>query len=333
MTSSRQDPPAKSELSKLNDEIRECEEFVALCNQIRKLEQLAESDSQKEIQQKLAQERAQCLASIRKIEMEIQQDEAELNTASRPMGTLERDTLSIRISDKKKRVCSLQISADHAEKIFTGIETQVLDNAVLLESLYGELELQMEQGLHPNTVKERIESLKELRDTLSSAKRANIPRKADQANPANSTDIGTAPNEVPIEETEFFQYLAKDLSIAQSKVEIISPYISSERARPLLLILARLAADGKNVVVRTRPPAEHDEQMKQDAQRVITDSHKLRITMLQKSNLTLNIAIIDERICWEGTVSILGPSQPGNTMRRVMGTKNVRQLRLFLDRS
>ncbi len=159
---------------------------------------------------------------------------------------------------------TFHIAAEESSKNIDSVDKHIQKNTNLLEELYQELELKMEQGFHPNSVRERINSLRELREMLNAAKRANLPIGVMKKEVRPLMKRNAAPNEVPIEETEFFQHFARDLSIAKSKVEIYSPFIGIERSRQVLPILARLVADGRNVVVRTRPADEHDGQMKHE---------------------------------------------------------------------
>jgi len=84
------------------------------------------------------------------------------------------------------------------------------------------------------------------------------------------------------------------------------------------------------VIVYTRPPNEQIPHMQSDSQNIITDAHRLLITVIQRSGIQYNAAIIDNVICWEGTINILGTSESHETMRRTVASSHVRELRHFI---
>jgi hypothetical protein len=328
----RDDPPAKTELAKLREEIRRCEAFLALCDRIKELERLDETNALCLSLAKLETQRAQFLVGLQQSKQAVERDEDLLRSGGHAAGALQ--ALKDRIHSGRVRSSSLELNAEEVLKQIELTQAQLQNNPTLLRELYEELEHHMQQGFHPNTVTERLASLRELKTQLNAAVRANFPLKAEEQKISpRSEEKRRPPNEVPVTQTEFFTFLAEDLIAAKKSVEILSPFIALERSRQILPMLARLVADGCNVMVRTRPSQEHDEEMKEEAMQVIADSHRLRITVIQQSGLRNNVAIIDGHTCWEGDVNILGPSEEGKTMRRIVGSSKVRELRRFLSES
>ena len=324
--------PLTSALAKLRFEIKECEKFVALCESIKRLEKLQDNGSLAHKKSLLESKRVNFLTQLQGVLADVARYESMLNV-TKPMGMEEREHLEQLIRSGKTRARSLQIVADEATQEIAQIEQDAANNEKLAEELYAQLDEAMQSGnMHPNTVHERLESLRKEKDELSEAKRANIPRRADAQNNTNQP----APNHitpaegVPINEQEFFKSFLHDLSSAEKSVEIISPCLSKSRAHELMPILLKLAATGKNIILHTLASNDLDSTMKTESQEIITIAHRSRITVFQRSNIEQNGAIIDGAITWEGNVNILGPSVNGTLMRRAVGSQNARELRRFL---
>jgi hypothetical protein len=281
--------------------------------------------------ERLEAQRAECLSQFRQLQEILKRDEGVLSADYGALGSVARENLRDQIKSCRIRGSTLWLSAEQATKQINVIETEVQGNIRLLQELYAKLEEHMQQGFHPNTVVERLERLREVRSDLAAQVRADFPLKAEAHRNLQAGEKRAPPNAVPVDESKFFVYLAEDLATAKKSVTIMSPRIGIDRARQILPILSQLVGSGCNVLIWTRPPDEHDEEMKREAMQVIVDSHRLRFTIMQKSNLQDDAVIIDDCIGWEGQISILGPSAPDKTMRRIAGSSNVRELRRFLS--
>jgi hypothetical protein len=332
-STSDNDQSAKSALTKLRAEIRQCEEFLALCDRIKHLEQLDDSSALRAAKERLERQRTESLFQFQQLQEIVRRDEGLLSANASSAGSMGMESLRDQIKSCRIRGSTLRLSAEEATKQIEVIELQVEENTHLLQELYTKLEQHMQQGFHPNTVVENLEKLRELRNDLAAQVKENFPLKASEQKNPEPSEKRAPPNAVPVEEDKFFAYLAEDLAMAKKNITILSPGIGIDRARLILPILAKLVTQGCHVTIWTRPPDEHDEPMKQEAMHMIRESHRLSITIMQKSGLQENVAIIDDRLGWEGQIGILGPSPRGKTMRRIAGSSSERELRHFLNDS
>lgn len=327
------DPPATSALAKLRLEIKQCEAFIALCDKIKQLERREERNELPLRKAAIETKRSEFLAQLQDVLHEVQRYELLLRATDRRIGVEEREHLEQLIKSGRTRAKSLQIFADEATEQIRRIDEEAANNARLAGELYAELESQMlSAALHPNTAQTRVAELRREKDLLTEAIRANRPKPATDS--LRSEEKGHAVimplDGVPVKESDFLRYLSHDLENAGRSVEIMSPFMDGQRAAELMPKLLKLAAEGRNIMLHTRPADEQSEVIASECQQIITAAHRSRITVFQRSGMGHNAVIIDNNIAWEGTVNILGPALPQATMRRVVGSANARELRRFV---
>lgn len=127
----------------------------------------------------------------------------------------------------------------------------------------------------------------------------------------------------------FYKAFIKDLNNCQKNLIIESPFITSKRMKILLPILAKLRHRGVDIIINTRNPAEHDGIYQDQAFEAIYDLQALNITVLYTTGHHRKLAIIDNRIIWEGSLNILSFNDSCEIMRRIVSIVAAKQLLSF----
>ncbi|OGE31931.1 hypothetical protein A2631_02300 [Candidatus Daviesbacteria bacterium RIFCSPHIGHO2_01_FULL_44_29] len=119
-------------------------------------------------------------------------------------------------------------------------------------------------------------------------------------------------------ENTFYKAFSKDLKNAKKEVVIESPYITRVRANKLIPILNKLLDEEVNIIVITRNPDEHDENMAYQAEEVIAYFEQTGIqVLLCDGGHHRKLAMIDRKILWEGSLNILSQTHSREFMRRI----------------
>ncbi len=131
---------------------------------------------------------------------------------------------------------------------------------------------------------------------------------------------------------DFFKAFRRDLSAAQISAVIVSPVVSTKRIQLFFEQFRAMVAQGTKVTVYTRPAAElQHEQETSEASAVIEQLKGIGVTVKERSNLQQKVALIDERICWEGSLNILGQANSLEHMRRIEASAMVAEVRRSLN--
>lgn len=132
-------------------------------------------------------------------------------------------------------------------------------------------------------------------------------------------------------ETTFYSTFTRDLKNARNKVVIESPYMTTRRATQLLPILRKLVRHGVKVTINTRYPGHHDELLRIQAW-MVTKSFKqigVKVNFFNDYHHR-KIAVIDNRILYEGSLNILSQSHSREIMRRIESEELTKQMVRFL---
>lgn len=134
------------------------------------------------------------------------------------------------------------------------------------------------------------------------------------------------------DEKTFYHQFLKDLSNAKEKVVIESPFVSSSRMERLYPYFEKIISHKVKISIVTRDPAEHDDEfMRDQSVNEILRCVEMGIDVtLLKGFHHRKLAIIDNKILWEGSLNILSFSNSLEIMRRIEGEKAVSQLETFL---
>lgn len=132
------------------------------------------------------------------------------------------------------------------------------------------------------------------------------------------------------DQNNFFKALELDLKHATKSVLIESPFITERRMSRLLPILERLVERGVKIIVNTKPLHEHDLSFVEQAEDAIHQMQDLGVIVLMTVGHHRKIAIIDERILWEGSLNILSQNDSCEFMRRINSIELADQMMKFL---
>lgn len=130
----------------------------------------------------------------------------------------------------------------------------------------------------------------------------------------------------------FYAAFIRDLKAARAEVIIESPYMTSARLRTIAPVLKKLVRRGVEVRVHTRNPIHHDELLRIQSRLVVRLLKEMGVRVFFYNNyLHRKIAVIDNRILWEGSLNIMSQSNSCEFMRRIESEKLTKQLIKFLD--
>lgn len=132
------------------------------------------------------------------------------------------------------------------------------------------------------------------------------------------------------DQDSFYGVFIKDLNQANQQVIIESPFISPKRMLSLMSVFRSLRKRGVQVVINTKPPEEHDCQYAAYATAAINQMQALGITVLFTVGHHRKLAIIDERLVWEGSLNILSQNDSCEIMRRIQSPSEAVQMIEFL---
>jgi phosphatidylserine/phosphatidylglycerophosphate/cardiolipin synthase-like enzyme len=132
------------------------------------------------------------------------------------------------------------------------------------------------------------------------------------------------------DEKTFYPMFLRDLNKSSCQVIIESPFITSRRMVSLMPILTKLVHRGVKVIINTRPCAEHDAPFDFQATNTIDELQTIGVQILFTGNHHRKVAIIDQKILWEGSLNILSQNDSCEIMRRTDSSALARQMIDFL---
>lgn len=128
----------------------------------------------------------------------------------------------------------------------------------------------------------------------------------------------------------FYKAFEKDLMSARQTVFIESPFITMKRLATLMPILRILRRKGICIFINTRSPDEYDLEHALQATFAITSIQNIGVTVLYTGKLHRKIAIIDNRILWEGSLNILSQNDSCEIMRRSVSMQIAGEMMNFI---
>ena len=132
------------------------------------------------------------------------------------------------------------------------------------------------------------------------------------------------------DQEKFYDAFSHDLSRAQRRVVIESPFITMKRLNVLLPALQRLRKRGVDIIVNTKPFEEHEQLLCDQAIRAVAVLQGMDITVLMTIGHHRKLAIIDDDILWEGSLNILSQNDSCEFMRRMQSTILTEQMLRFI---
>ena len=132
------------------------------------------------------------------------------------------------------------------------------------------------------------------------------------------------------DEVTFYRAFGRDLEDARRSVIIESPYLTEKRAIQFSKLFKRLKKRGVAVRINTRDPRHHDKTLEIQAWKAIKVLKKHGVKVFICSDMRhRKLAIIDNRILWDGSLNILSQSHSMEIMRRTNSTTLCKQMISF----
>lgn len=130
----------------------------------------------------------------------------------------------------------------------------------------------------------------------------------------------------------FYPVLTKDMLNAEKEVVIYSPFISRYRADLLTKTFKELIRRNITIFIFTRAVKEHELHAQDEIQVVINEYRKLGIHVFCLNGfIHEKVAIIDQKVLWEGSLNILSQRNSREIMRRFANADLSKQVLKHLD--
>ena len=132
-------------------------------------------------------------------------------------------------------------------------------------------------------------------------------------------------------EKTFYGQFLKDLEMAQKEVIIECPYLTASRMEMFYPVFQRLLSKKIKIRIITRDPSDHDDEyMRHQAANEILRSKDMGVSItLLKGYHHRKLAIIDQKILWEGSLNILSQNNSKEIMRRTESEEQSTQVIKF----
>jgi len=127
------------------------------------------------------------------------------------------------------------------------------------------------------------------------------------------------------DQTSYFRVLAVDLAAAKKRVVIYSPFLAQNRVSQLDPHLRSLQERGVQVYVVTKPVWERAQDRRQSAEKVEAHLEHIGIQIIHKRSMHEKIVLIDDDICWTGSLNTLSHRNTAELMERRMSPEVVSQ--------
>lgn len=132
-------------------------------------------------------------------------------------------------------------------------------------------------------------------------------------------------------EIDFWCAFNIDLRHCRRSVVLLSPFADAKGGRLVLERLAALVEKGIAVTIYTRPPeSSFNVSAKVQVERMLNEFSARGIRIIFVDKMHQKVALIDERICWEGSLNILSHKESLEQMRRLEGANIAAQMKANL---
>lgn len=131
-------------------------------------------------------------------------------------------------------------------------------------------------------------------------------------------------------ETSFYGAFSRDLLNAERSVIIESPYLTEKRALQFVKLFKKLKKRGVRIRINTRNPRHHEKLLEIQAWKAmkILRAHGVKVYTCNDMRHR-KLAIIDDRIMWDGSLNILSQARSKEIMRRTNSAQLCQQMIAF----
>ncbi|MBF7081701.1 AAA family ATPase [Desulfallas sp. Bu1-1] len=127
-------------------------------------------------------------------------------------------------------------------------------------------------------------------------------------------------------EKNFWPAFISDIQSAKESLVIMSPFASLGRAGRMMEFFRVMLGNGIKIRVYTRPPGQQSGTLSEHAEQVIAQLEAIGAKVVQRKSMHQKVAIIDDRIAWEGSLNILSHRDTHEQMRRFEGENAVKEI-------
>ena len=133
-------------------------------------------------------------------------------------------------------------------------------------------------------------------------------------------------------EKTFYKAFLKDLYNCKNELIIESPFETASRMKMLLPIFRKLIQRGVNVHIITRDPIEHDGRTRHESTNEILKCKEMGVNIvLLTGRHHRKLAVIDNKILWEGSLNILFHGKSKEIMRRIDNQSETTRMLQFIN--
>lgn len=127
-------------------------------------------------------------------------------------------------------------------------------------------------------------------------------------------------------EKNFWRQFDQDLDEAKARLIMLSPFLSVRRSNNFMNRFQSLISKGVEVCLYTRPKNQQSGEMVQQAETVINHMRAIGAKVIERKSMHQKVAIIDDKVAWEGSLNILSHRDTGEQMRRFEGQSTINEL-------
>ncbi|NMA15302.1 MAG: hypothetical protein GX930_08745, partial [Clostridia bacterium] len=127
-------------------------------------------------------------------------------------------------------------------------------------------------------------------------------------------------------EKDFWPAFLKDILSVEDRLIIFSPFVTTARVGYFMDYFRSLVNRGVELRIYTRPPYQHGARLKEQSKIVIDQVKKIGVKVKEQKSMHQKIAIIDDKIAWEGSLNILSHRDTHEQMRRIDGQNAVKEI-------
>lgn len=134
-----------------------------------------------------------------------------------------------------------------------------------------------------------------------------------------------------VDERGFYGKFSNDIRLANNRIIIESPYITSRRAREISPLLRRAVCRGVKVTIYTRNPYHHDGTLVSESLKGIGILREAGAIVISCNDMRhRKLAMIDGYILWEGSLNMLSQNGSKEVMRRIVSMELCQQMLRFI---
>lgn len=145
----------------------------------------------------------------------------------------------------------------------------------------------------------------------------------------NEASIGIATSRL-FDSNTFYLTFERDLYYCRSEAVVESPFMTLRRVTGLLPAIQKAIRRGVVVTINTKPPQEHDDYMRLEAEASIAKLQSVGVNVLFTGGHHRKLAIFDREILWEGSLNILSQNDSCEIMKRTTSQTHAQQMINFI---